>query len=333
MYYNYSKILSYNAPLNILIGERGVGKTFGAIKFCIKQFLKNKSQFVYLRRYKTELSSALSSFFDEIKNLDEFKNVDFSVKNNNFYINGELAGYGMTLTQAQNMKSKNFANVFYLIFDEFIIEEGQKKYYLHNEVFIFLNLLETIFRLRKMKVFLLGNAGNITSNPYFLFFDLHLPYNSDIITFKNGMILLQFMKNEEYRKIKAKSDIGKLISNTIVEDYIILNKDININNNFIGKKSKSAKFSFAFKYNGSIFGVWIDNINGLLFISSDYIKNTPYIFACTLDDFSENTLLFNNIKNYTFWKTLINAFQIGAIRYENQKIKSLCLSLFKRILC
>lgn len=42
MYYDYHKILSYNALLNILIGERGVGKTYGATKLVINKFLKKR---------------------------------------------------------------------------------------------------------------------------------------------------------------------------------------------------------------------------------------------------------------------------------------------------
>ena len=29
MYYDYNKVLSYNAFFNFIIGERGVGKTYG----------------------------------------------------------------------------------------------------------------------------------------------------------------------------------------------------------------------------------------------------------------------------------------------------------------
>ena len=50
----------------------------------------------------------------------------------------------MTLSTAQDLKGTSFSKVKYIIFDEFIIEEGQKKFYLPNEVFIFLNILETI---------------------------------------------------------------------------------------------------------------------------------------------------------------------------------------------
>lgn len=108
----------------------------------------------------------------------------------------------MTLSTAQDLKSVNFSKVKKIIFDEFIIEEGQKKTYLQNEVFIFLNLLETLGRMRDIQVFLLGNPANIYTNPYFLYFDLSLPYNSDIKTFKDNLILLQYMRNEEYRNAK-----------------------------------------------------------------------------------------------------------------------------------
>ena len=63
-YYNYNRILSYNAPVNILIGERGCGKSYGAKNYVIKQFLKNHSQFVYLRRYENELKAV----FEKDKN-------------------------------------------------------------------------------------------------------------------------------------------------------------------------------------------------------------------------------------------------------------------------
>ena len=65
-------------------------------------------------------------------------------KGNTFYCDNQICGFAMTLSTAQDLKGTSFSKVKYLIFDEFIIEEGQKKYYLSNEVLIFLNLLETI---------------------------------------------------------------------------------------------------------------------------------------------------------------------------------------------
>ena len=70
---------------------------------------------------------------------------------------------------------------------------------------IFLNLIETIARMRDIKVFMLANPANIYTNPYFLYFELSLPFNNDIKLFKDNLILLQYMKNEEYREEKRKT--------------------------------------------------------------------------------------------------------------------------------
>ena len=219
----------------------------------IQKYIKKDEQFAYIRRYKPELKKAVPQFFEALQNNQEFPEYNFSTKSNNFYCNGEICGYAMTLSTAQDLKSSNFSKVSTIIFDEFIIEEGQKKFYLNNEVLIFLNLIETIARMRDIKVFMLANPANIYTNPYFLYFDLSLPFNNDIKTFKDGLILLQYMKNEEYRKAKKETKFGKLVAGTSYEDYAINNKALNDNKIFIDKKQGTAKFSFAFIYNNETF--------------------------------------------------------------------------------
>ena len=40
-YYNYDKIRSYNAVMNIIMTNRGFGKTYGFKDMAIKNYLKN----------------------------------------------------------------------------------------------------------------------------------------------------------------------------------------------------------------------------------------------------------------------------------------------------
>ena len=112
--------------------------------------------------------------------------------------------------------------------------------------------------MREIKVFMLANPANIYTNPYFLYFNLSLPFNNDIKLFKDNLILLQYMKNEEYRNVKRETKFGKLVAGTSFEDYAINNKALNENKNFLGKKEGSSKFSFAFIYNSETYGVWVD---------------------------------------------------------------------------
>ena len=328
MYYDLSKILTFNAFLNFLIGERGVGKTYSSSKFVTKQFINKGHEFVYIRRYKTELSKSLPKFFDALIKNDEFSDHELKASSNKFYIDGKIAGYGMTLTTAQDYKSTNFSKVKYIIFDEFIIESGQK-HYLPNEVESFLGLVESIARMNNVVIFMLGNAVTI-ANPYFLYFDLHLPYNNDIITFKNGLILVNYMKNLEYRETKKQTKFGQLIDGTEFSKYAIDNDFRMDNKTFIEKKSGSAKLSFNIKYHDNIYGVWFSFNEGKIFVSNDY-NLEGQTFSCTLDDHSPNTMLLSAAKNYNAFKLFIKNYKMGNVYFENIKIKNNVRELIKTI--
>lgn len=334
MYNDLSKVLSYNAFLNIIIGERGVGKTYPSIKFTSKQFIKKGYEFVYVRRYKTELQKAMPGFYDALnKNIalgieNDLKGHNFSTSGNKIYIDDKIAGYGMTLTTAQDFKSSNFPNVKYIIFDEFIIEKGQK-HYLKNEVESFLGLVETIARMNDVTIIMLGNAVTVT-NPYFLYFDINLPYGNDIATFKNGLILVQYLENKPYREAKKHTKFGQLVNGTEYSNYAIDNNFRLDNKNFIEKKSGTSKIAFSFKYHDNMYGVWFDYNIGKIYVSNDYDPN-GMVLSCTLQDHSPNTMLLSAAKQYNAFKTFIKNYQLGNVYFESIKIKNTTKELIKNI--
>ena len=128
MFYNYNKILSYNAFLNFLIGERRRSvKLIGAVKFVTNQFLKKNEQFAYIRRYKSDLKNSVPTFFNSVSNNNEFPEHLLINKGNKFFCDGQECGFAMTLSTAQDLKSSNFDRVKNIIFDEFIIDERSKE--------------------------------------------------------------------------------------------------------------------------------------------------------------------------------------------------------------
>ena len=169
-------------------------------------------------------------------------------------------GYAKRMTEAQDLKSSVYENVKTIIIDEYPIEDTRHKHYLKNEGMVILGIIDSIIRNRSdIKIFILGNAVNdLEYSPLFSFFDLQLPYNGDIKLFKDNLILVQYMNNEEFRKDRESTLIGRLAKDTLYEKYALENKITNKNKTFILKKSGSAKFSFAFVYNNEYFGVWND---------------------------------------------------------------------------
>lgn len=334
IYWNINTLLSYNALLNFVIGERGVGKSYGAKLYVANRFIKKGEQFVYIRRYKTELKTAMMKnstpvFFEQIANDPKMEGHKFNNTKDTMSIDGKICGYAIPLSVANILKSSTYDKVTTIIFDEFILDKGTY-HYLQDEVTAFLETFETISRLREVKVLFLGNAISIT-NPYFTYFDLSLPYNSEFKTFKDGLIVVNYIKNIKYREVKKSTKFGRLIENTEYGKYAIDNEFLRDSKYFIKKKNKTAKFFFIMKLGGKDYGVWIDYNTNSIFISNDYDPLCPTIVTINPNDHNETTLLIK-IRNNTFFKNLIEHYRQGLLFFENQNIKNTVLEYISKYL-
>ena len=337
IFYNPDHIISYNALLNLIIGERGVGKTYGLKSSAIKRFLNKGKQFAYIRRYETDLSESVGNstdnkFFEQVR--CEFPNKEFKITKNKkvrkLWIDNKICGYAMPLSSADSLKSSSYENVDFIIYDEFMLKEGSTQHYLRNEPEIILDLIETIGRLRDIRIFCLGNAISSTC-PLMSYFDLTLPYNTDIKLFKEGTIAVEYIKNEKYREVKKASRFGKLIDGTRYGKYAIDNQFLTDSKAFIKKKDKNAKFYFILYANGKAYGIWKDFKNQFIYISNDIDPNCPVKFAINEDDHNENTVLAKVRSNFWF-KQIINHYRVARLCFESQSVKNLFMQELNKYL-
>ena len=325
IYYDITSTLTYNALYYFIVGERGVGKTYSAKKFAIRRFLKTGEQFVYLRRYKTELSESVgdekdAKFFKKIK--AEFPDHKFKVSGDKLYIDNKICGYALSLSTALILKSAEFDKVKTIIFDEFIIDGGSSYHYFRNEVEQFLEFYESIARLRDVRVLFLANAISIT-NPYFTYFDITLPYgNKNIKTFKNGLILIEYIKNLAYREVKKASKFGQIIEGTKYSEYAIDNKFLRDNKSFVKKKTPKSKFFFTLIYNNDYYGIWRDFDEESIFITKDYDPKCPIIFSFTPEDHNERSIL-TKFNSSSFLSSIVEGYRLGHLFFENQQVKNI----------
>lgn len=335
-WYNYDRICGFDATFNFIISERGCGKTYGATKMVINDFVKNGNEFVYIRRYKTELMKAVPKFFDAIIKNDEFPDYDFKVDGLKFYIKGKddgkngwiKFGEAAALSTSSILKSSNFPHVRTILFDEFLISSGVFRY-LSSEVETFLDVVESISRLRdNVRVFFLGNAISIT-NPYFAYFDLSLPYNSEFKTFRDGLIVVNYAKNPAYREKKHKSKFGRLIAGTDYADYAIDNEWLEDNNSFIGNKDGSCKNYSVIILNNVKYGFWKSRVDGRTFVSTDFDPKNPCVFSFDENDHDEENILLS-AKKSPWFKMIIDSYKIGNVWFENQNVKNVFLKLLSK---
>ena len=320
IWYSYNKVLSYNAMLNFIIGERGCGKSYGIKKYVLNRFKKKHKQFIYLRRYDTELKKSLkdNEFFKDVSLDPAFTKDEFYVRGDKFYMNDKVCGYAIPLSKASIFKSVPFPDVDIIIYDEFLIDNNTY-HYIPDEPEKMLDFIETVGRLRDIQAFCLGNSISLI-NPYFDYFNISLPYNTDIKTFKSGLILINYIKNEAYRKVKKESKFGTLIDGTKYGEYAIENKFVKENNNFIKKKSPKAKFFFNLILNNHTYGVWMDYNSNDMFISKHVNNNHPITVTFNLKDHNEHTIMLKS--KSVFYQNLVKHYFNGYLYFETIQIKS-----------
>lgn len=341
-YYDYDKVLGFNATFNFLITSRGLGKTYGAIVMAVKDFLKNGNEFIYLRRYKTEISSASKRLFDAININKVFPGYNLLCEGNKFFIQKQkededdkekpektLIGYAVALSTANILKSTNFAKVRTIVYDEFLLGPGVF-HYLPNEVEAFLDFYETVARMRDVRVFFLGNA--ITqSNPYFNYFRLSLPYNSNFKTFKDGLIVVNYATNDDYLESKKATKFGQLIAGTHYSDYAIDNDWLSDDDAFIEKKIGYCRNVSVVKLHGKMYGIWRSTENKRYYISEDYDPCNICIMSFDKADHDEETILASARSN-PFFKFVIDNFRVGNVRFESINIKNEFLDIINKAL-
>lgn len=326
MYYDGNQTLTYNALFNFIVGNRGAGKTYWSKHWAIRDFIKTGAQFVYVRRYKQELKKN-KLFFADI--LHEFPEHKLEVKGMEYYIDGQLAGVALPLSTSKIEKSTPFPRVNKIIFDEFIIDRGTY-HYLADEVVNFLELYETVARMRDVRVFFLSNAITQT-NPYFLYFKIRLPKNNQKV-YRTGDILLQLVGNEEFIQAKKKTRFGQLIQGTSYGDYAIDNQFLRDDESFISKKAGTARHSFTFVYKGQSFGVWTDYTEGRIWVSMDVDPSCPYKYALTLDEHRPNTMLIKRLSAVPVFKSFIDNYKLGNVYFENMTCKNVAYEAIRLIL-
>ena len=328
MWYDINATLSYNCLFNFVIGNRGSGKTYGAKKRAVKQFLDKKYQFIYLRRYEEELKQTAESYFNDIILNNEFPGVTIKYNAGVYTINGETAGYAMCLTKAKDIKSISYPMVYFIIFDEFLIEDNGFARYLKNEVTQFLNFYMSIDRYRGVTVFFLANSVSMV-NPYTLYFDLQLPYGSNIV--RKGDLLLQLVQDEEFIREKKQTRFGKLIEGTEFAEYAIENKFTKDNKSFIMKKTGKSHHLFSFVYMGTTYGVWVDYNEGKYFVSLDLDPSNMNLYSLTVDDHTPNTMLLSTITKSFHFKPFIENYKMGNVYFESQRIKNIVYEVIRMI--
>ena len=319
MWYDKAQLLSHNKIMNMVLSNRGGGKTFHFTRWGIDDFKKTGAQCVWVRRYQTEIDEMLlnGKFFDAVR--PYYPNDELKIEGNIGFVNGEAAFYFIALSTSRQLKSNNYPLVNKIVFDEFIIDKGRITY-LKAEVEVFLDLYETVARMRdNVRAVLLANSITVV-NPYFLFWNIKLNPNKRFTT--QGQVCVELFTDADFIEQKKKTRFGQLVNGTRYGDYAIDNKWLLDNDTFIESKTPTAEFMLGMKYNGVMYGFWVDYKEGLIFVNKKYDPSSYRLFCLTKDDHEANLLLIKTLNDSRRVKQIVFAFRNGLLRFEDMQVKN-----------
>lgn len=332
VHWNINLVNSKQRTLNFILGERGVGKTFTTLEWCVNRALKYGEEFVYMRRYESELNtvdSLLSPLaFDSNKKL--VKDRVYQVKGNDFYADGQIIGHWIALSTSNHLKGTAFPKVKYLIFDEFLAESGVTRE-LKKEMFKFYNVLETLFRMRDFKVFLLANTTSFQCC-YKSELKLQVPFNgNEFWTHPKKSILVQITNNQPYRDAKKETCLGKLIAGSSYAEYALNNNFYMDTSSFIKKRSGSHYEILNFMFKGKKYGLYISKKEKEMII--DYSKNALQTdYTIKDEEMTDEGSKILSRSSHPVFKYMRNYYDYSNLYYQNMNIKSALFPFLYKIL-
>lgn len=237
LYVEVEKIVRKFLPKGVhfyyLCGGRGIGKTYGGIDFIRKISLgefvidpdEPEQKFIYLRRRNVETQAMASKEGNAFKKYNKGEKTEMFTDYNTTLGFGEiydntiieeergkpkLLGYASSVSTFDNLTGIDFSDVVCIFYDE-CLPRNRNKAPIKGEGFVFLNMIETINRNRKME----GKQEVIVimlSNPT----DLSSPFLSQLVItpILNNMIL---RGQQTYTDYKRSLHIEKYVDHEVSE--------------------------------------------------------------------------------------------------------------------
>ena len=171
-YANMPDIIQATTPFILCIGGRGVGKSYGSIKY----FLENDIPFIYLRRTAAQMELVSKEEFSPIVKIGSDLGMALKIESLSKYASGvyhldedgkpeKPAAFNMALSSIASCRSFDASGIDYILYDECIPEKHEKR--MSHESEAILNMYESIDRNRQLdgkppvKLICLANANNL----------------------------------------------------------------------------------------------------------------------------------------------------------------------------
>lgn len=320
-YYNAKKTISYNAPITMIITARSRGKTYGFTLEAVRDYIERGGfEFVYVRRYESELKASAPKIFDDLVEHGEFPGWEFRADSSAGYIRKtgtkewRVICHMIALSKQATYKGVAFPRVRKIIFDEFIRELKTPPGYLRDDVGAFLNLYKTVSRDRdNVRAILLANACDLTA-PMLQFAGVKKEPPVGYSWHNHKTILLHYEKDAAFKEEERKTLVGRIVDGTPYAGVMLDNDFANADDRFIATKPPRARCWYGLVYCGQRFGVWLDESEGVYYVCGK-VTDGAQVFALSASDNAPNLPMIERASPLA--KQIARMYLLGVVRFDS----------------
>ena len=328
-YYNPHDLLTRNGMWNFVVAGRGKGKTFAFKNLGIKNFLKKGEQFIYLRRWETELNEK-GTFWDDIAAY--YPKYEFRVNGmvGEMRVTCELGKdckkhkwqtvcFFQALSKAGNVKSVPFPKVTMIVFDEIF---ANNRRYLPVEYEAFQEFYSTVDRWKdKTRVFFLSNSVEL-ANPYFITYDI-VPSGRMFQRYAHGYIIVEIVDGGKFALKVKRTRFGQFIRNQEYAKYAIDNQFRDDTDTLV-VNDKRGNMSYAFTIETDIATMsFYVRFNDTMELNYHVVKHVPknsIIYVTSPKRVTAEKKLV--LKRDDLNRKVVNAYRNGLMTFESPQIRS-----------
>lgn len=314
----------------IVDGNRTGGKTTAFSRMLVDDFLKDKTKFFIVYRYKNDTEDVAEAFFKDIKTLFFPDHYMTSRKHANgayteLFLDGESCGYVSALTMAGKLKrySHIFSDVGQMFFDEY---QDENNMYLPDEVTKLISIHTTIARgqgkaVRFVPLYMCSNSISIF-NPYYMAFGITSKINSKTKVYRGtGFVLLRLIIKDVAEAQKS-SAFNRAFAGANYLQSSIDNTFLNDDKFNVEKRRIEGPALFNFICSGVLYSVYRSGDNYYCKKGGD--KNVMPTFGVMQQDRGDGVTAF---KNSSYISRFRWAYEDAMIYFETIEVKHAFMNL------
>lgn len=246
---NYEEVLSYGMRHHFLVGDRGIGKTYGITKWLLNRAIRHGEPFIWVRNTKAAIEEltkfdAMGFLGEHVKKMD-LEQADFSLSKHMLFYQDRIIGAFLSLGNFFSIKGIDHSIFINFVFDEFMPErrEAQRVDY----TYALMSIMQSVFRTRtNFRAFYTANVLN-TSSEILDFFSFSItpafPKQVKQINRKLNAIIF-YLQNLEISERKEQTGDAFALANKYTESSQIIDYEKNIDKECSQEIKKSEKMAY-----------------------------------------------------------------------------------------